>query len=118
MNTTKRPSKQTITLDSETAAAVDDALRWIESVTCGSLCESPHEKKRCLNSIIRAACEAVVNYEPHTDTNQCVNFMDVKTSRVVYSWPPAFDARPETEEELDLRVMLSSPPARKGGRTP
>lgn len=108
----KRRGKRTqgttrfLRLHSETAVAVDDMMIWLESVTKGALVDTPRSKAKCLNAIIRAACEAVMNYEPHKHTSECVNFMDLPTGNVIYSWPPAFDARAETPEELDVRLVL------------
>ena len=93
-------------LHSETAVAIDDMMTWLESVTSRALVDSPQSQAHCLNVIIRAACEAVMNYEPHEQTSPGVNFMDRPSGKVVYCWPPAFDARAETPDELDMRLVL------------
>lgn len=84
----KNKPKQTtrsLRLDAETAAALDDAAAWLESVSGGGLCDSPKARQKQLNLILRAACEAVINCDGPGVT-----------------WPIAFTARPETVEESEL----------------
>lgn len=108
MRSKKQPKgkPRTLRLSAETATAVDDMMQFIESVTRGQLWDSPHAKNSALNHIIQKMCEAVVNYSPTEETPNGVSVVDRESGRVLFTWPLAFDARAESEEEISMRLML------------
>lgn len=62
---------------------------------------SSHEWSRRLNWMLLSACEAVVSFEPHYEERP-----DGKKDWIEYPWPIAFDARPESDDERELRFLL------------
>ncbi len=104
MKRTSQPKQKprTLRLRPETAVAVDDMMNWLEMKSKGWLWSSPQGRLRILNRLIESACEAVVNMEPPpcpADVNEIA-----WSAGIV--WPLAFDARRETREEQELRMML------------
>ncbi len=93
MNPRKTLSK-TMALEPETAAAMDEVCEWMREASGGCLVASPRERNRQMNLIVRAALEAVLNYEPEAGYR--------------LAWPLAFTARQRTDEERAIDDALSS----------
>ena len=100
--TPTRGSPRTLRLRPETAVAVDDMMNWLEMKSKASLWSSQQGRLRILNRLIEAACEAVVSMEPPP----CPAGVNEIAWSAGIVWPITFDARRETREEMDLRVML------------
>lgn len=95
-HTRTRGKAQTLRLHPETAIALDEAIEWMNkhlSARMGGVeTYQGRSRLRKINQLVRAMSEAVVNYHPPHDLAFC--------------FPLVFEARNETREEQDLRVML------------
>ena len=86
-------------LSPESALALDKAIDWMNSrlAPLKSTDRPSYEGRtrlRKVNQLIQAMSEAVVNYQP--------------AHAMAFHFPLVFEARNETREEQDLRVMLQS----------
>jgi len=91
-NKPTRAKSRTITLSAETALAVDEMFKWMRENCMVDAWDMPSSRRRDLNLKIQAMCQAVVNYDPPCDG--------------AFYFPLVFEARNETRDEQEQRVML------------
>lgn len=91
-----RAAPRLLRLFPETAIALDEAIDWMNKHLAprmgGYVTYTGRSRLRKINQLVRAMSEAVVNYHPARD--------------LAFHFPLVFEARNETREEQDLRVML------------
>lgn len=83
---------RTITLSAETALAVDEMFKWMREKSMVDAWNMPSSRRRDLDYKIQAMCQAVVNYDPPCEG--------------AFYFPLVFEARNETRDEREQRVML------------
>ncbi len=99
-----RYKARSLRIDAETAFALDDMMARIEAKSRGLLWSSEAGKRRIIQAILRSAFEAVVNFDV-SEQGEVVTFTDAD-GHPIFAWPLVFDVRPETRDEMELRVML------------
>ncbi len=73
---------------------MDDACDWMQAVSEGLLSDSPKARRRQVCLILRAALEAVMNYESRAGEKLI--------------WPLAFTAREQSAQEKALHGLLTT----------
>jgi hypothetical protein len=94
MKTKTRGKSRTMSLDPTTTCAVDDMFRWMAQNSPVDYWTMPGTRRREMNQMIQAMCQAVVNYTPPV--------------KGAFYFPLVFEARNETREEQALRMMLQA----------
>jgi len=108
MKAKTRGKKRTLNLHPETAVAFDDMMAHLDTATRGFLYSDSMGKGRIVQHILRAAFEAVVTFDAneHGGQNGGVSVWNDEHTHCLFRWPLAFDARPESKDECQMRVML------------
>jgi hypothetical protein len=88
-----RSKTRVLRLHPGTAVALDEAIEWMNNnLSRRFVIYKGTNRLRKVNELIRAMSEAVVNFHPTRD--------------MAFHFPLVFEARNETREEQDLRMML------------
>lgn len=90
---------KSIKFNPETSVAIADMFAALQERTGGLRFTTQREAADQLQRFIVAMSQAIVNYEPEFNTE------DEFTRQIAWNKPLAFDARFETQEEIDLRVL-------------